>query len=166
MDMLMKTNTIMVKIADMAVLKKTGTLVTVGLGSCVGIALYDPLNKVGGLAHILLSNSQDFRNNNSFSHAKFADTAIPMLINEMERLGGKKNRLLAKIAGGSSLFSFQKTKFSIGENNIFMVKRVLQTMSLPLKGEDVGGVHGRTMRFFVETGKVVISTVGRDEKVL
>jgi chemotaxis protein CheD len=155
---------VVVKIADMAVLKEKGLIITVGLGSCVGITLYDPLVKVGGLAHILLSDSRNFKNQNSFNHAKFADTAIPLLVKKIEGLGGNKNRLSAKIAGGSQLFSFQKTSFSIGEDNIFAVKKALQAINIPIKGEDVRGTHGRTMRFFIDSGKVIVSTVGKEEK--
>ncbi|MDO9574675.1 MAG: hypothetical protein Q7I94_06735 [Candidatus Contubernalis sp.] len=94
-----------VKIADLAVLKNEGILVTIGLGSCVGIALYDPLIKVAGLAHIILSNSSLFTNRDNL--AKFADTAVPLLLTEMTRLGARKERVRAKIAGGSELFKYK-----------------------------------------------------------
>lgn len=158
--------TVMVKIADMAVLKETGLIITVGLGSCVGITLYDPLVRVGGMTHILLSNSRNFKNQGSINHAKFADTAIPLLVRKIESLGGRKNRLSAKIAGGSQLFSFQKTNFTIGEDNISAVREVLEKSSIPIRGEDVRGSYGRTMRLFIDTGKVIVSTVGKEEKEL
>jgi len=111
----MEDNTIKVKIADLAVKKNEGVIVTVGLGSCVGIALYDSVNKVGGLAHILLADSKLQNKNESFNKAKFADTAIPLLIGKMESLGAERKNLRAKIAGGSQLFNFQKKGISIGE---------------------------------------------------
>jgi chemotaxis protein CheD len=160
--------TLKVKIADLAVLRERGILLTVGLGSCVGIALHDAENKVGGLAHILLSCSCQFENRaNSFNPAKFADTAIPLLVEEMEKQGGKRSRMRAKIAGGSQLFSYRQSNgVSIGERNIEAVRQTLKKLEIPIRGEDVGGNYGRTMRFFVETGKVVISTVGKGEKEL
>lgn len=159
--------TVKVKISDMAILKKEGTLVTVGLGSCVGIALYDQENKVGGLAHILLPDSSLFTSRlNSFNPAKFADTAIPFLTDEMEKAGAKKRLLKAKIAGGGQLFSFQKAGCSVGEKNVKAVKYLLNKYKIPIKGEDVGGSKGRTMKFYVNSGKVIISTVGGIEKIL
>jgi chemotaxis protein CheD len=154
-----------VKIADWAVLKGQGVLMTIGLGSCVGIALYDAQNKVGGLAHILLADSRGFyRRPVPLNPAKFADTAIPLLVQEIEKAGGKRERLQAKIAGGSQLFMNQKPGNSVGEKNVQAVRRVLKELGIPIAGEDVGGNHGRTLRFFVETGQVIISTVGRGEK--
>ena len=100
--------TIQVKIADYAIIKEQGILVTYGLGSCVGIALYDPGRKVAGLAHILLNDSAKFRRPgvNSFNPAKFADTAIPLLLQD-GCPGASKAGITAKIAGGASLFSRQ-----------------------------------------------------------
>ena len=111
----MENNIIKVKIADLAVQKEQGIIITVGLGSCVGIALYDPASKVGGLSHILLSDSTQFNNmKRALNRAKFADTAIPLLTQEMEKMGAKRARLQAKIAGGSQLFAFQNNNISVG----------------------------------------------------
>ena len=158
---------IKVKISDMAILKGEGFLVTVGLGSCVGIAIYDPENKVGGLAHILLPDSAQFQNRlNSFNPAKFADTAIPLLTEKMGKAGAKKLLLKAKIAGGGQLFAFQRMGSSIGEKNVEAVRYLLNKYKIPLRGEDVGGCRGRTMRFDVNTGRVAITMVGGSEKIL
>ncbi len=157
--------TVKVKIADLAVLRDRGILITVGLGSCVGIAIYDSSNRVGGLAHILLADSEQFKNKgNNFNQAKFANTAIPVMVKEIEKLGGKPGKSYAKIAGGSQLFDFQKAGISVGEKNIEAVRNTLKQLGIPVKGEDVGGNHGRTMRFFVDSGRVAISTVGKGEK--
>ncbi len=157
-----------VKIADLAVLKGYGALITIGLGSCVGIALYDKKARVAGLAHILLADSSQFthKKKNDINPAKFADTAIPTLINLMELQGAEKRRIEAKIAGGSQLFSLNSNIVRVGVKNVEMVKRKLKELSISLTGEDVGGNYGRTMKIDVETGKVSIYTVGRDEKVL
>lgn len=151
-----------VKIADLAALKDDGVLITVGLGSCVGVALYDPATRVAGLAHILLADSTQFKNQNN--PAKFADTAIPRLVEEMVRLGAKPFRLGAKIAGGSQLFSFENNIISVGEKNIQMVRLTLSKLRIPLLAEDVGGSVGRTMKVFARDGRVVIATAGAGEK--
>jgi chemotaxis protein CheD len=155
---------IRVKIADLAVSKNEGVIITVGLGSCVGIALYDPTVKTAGLAHILLADSTMFKNQSN--PAKFADTAIPLLIEQMVKLGARPSRLQAKIAGGSQLFSFESSLISVGEKNICMVRIVLENLRIPVIGEDLGGSVGRTMKLFVPDGKVLISTVGTGEKQL
>lgn len=157
-----------VKIADLAVLKGSGMLITVGLGSCVGIALYDYHAKVAGLGHILLYDSQYFikRDGSEFNPAKYADTAIPALINRMEQEGADRKRLRAKISGGSQLFDLNKTAIKIGDKNVEMVKRKLKEYSIPLIAEDTGGNFGRTMKIEVETGKVYVTTVGREERIL
>ncbi len=156
--------TIKVKIADLAALKGTGILVTVGLGSCVGIALYDERGKVAGLSHVLLSDSTQFKHKKELNPAKFADTAIPALIKDMEKLGGVKRNLVAKIAGGSQLFKSNSNMMKVGDKNVEMVKKTLSSLSIPLIAEDVGGNYGRTMKFEVDTGVVYISTVGREIK--
>jgi chemotaxis protein CheD len=156
------TETIRVKIADLAAQRNEGLLITVGLGSCVGIALYDPVVKVGGLAHILLADSTMFRNQTN--PAKFADTAIPMLMEDMAGLGAKRSRLKAKIAGGSQLFSFENRVLSVGEKNIHAVRNVLASLHVPIVGEDVGGSVGRTVKLFVADGRVMVSCVGSAER--
>lgn len=156
------SNQVRVKIADYAVLRDEGLLITVGLGSCVGIALYDPVIRVAGLAHILLADSAMFKNQSN--PAKFADTAIPLLVEQMAAFGAKQNRLKAKIAGGSQLFSFEKSVISVGEKNIHSVRNVLGYMRIPILGQDVGGSVGRTMKVCVADGKVLVSTVGSPEK--
>ncbi|MCL5982896.1 MAG: chemotaxis protein CheD [Firmicutes bacterium] len=151
-----------VKIADLAVLKSDGLLITVGLGSCVGIAIYDPTARVAGLAHILLADSTNFKNRDN--PAKFADTAIPVLTGEMTRLGARSGRLLARIAGGSQLFSFENSMISVGEKNIQMVRQTLSRLKIPLLGEDVGGSSGRTMKVYANDGRVTVTVAGGEER--
>ncbi|NLZ28092.1 MAG: chemotaxis protein CheD [Firmicutes bacterium] len=157
-----------VKIADLAVLKSAGILITVGLGSCVGIALYDRQARVAGLAHVLLYDSRCFsrRGSSEPNPAKYADTAIPVLIDRMELAGADRKKIWAKISGGSQLFDLNKTAIRIGDKNVEMVKRTLKECSIPLIAEDTGGSCGRTMRMEVETGRVYITTIGREEKIL
>lgn len=155
--------TVHVKIADLAVKKENGVLVTFGLGSCIGIALYDKRSKVGGLAHILLNDSEKFKRPNvtTINPAKFADTAIPVLIKEMTAIGAKKENLEASIVGGASLFNFKSESGSVGDKNIESVRAGLKKAGIKITSEDVGGSCGRTMRLFVETGEVTITTAGK-----
>ncbi|HHX77615.1 MAG TPA: chemotaxis protein CheD, partial [Firmicutes bacterium] len=110
-----------VKIADFAVLKKEGLLITIGLGSCVGIAMFDPVARVAGLAHILLADSSQFAKRDNL--AKFADTAVPLTLEKMTSLGARHERIKAKIAGGSQLFSFKQNGESVGKRNVAAVMR-------------------------------------------
>lgn len=151
-----------VGIADLKIGKDPVKLVTIGLGSCVGISLYDKYRKIGGLSHIMLADSSKFNNNKN--KMKFADTAIPMLIIELEKLGANKRWLEAKIAGGASMFNFSDNSVmnDIGKKNIEMVEKVLRENKIPIIFSDVGGHRGRTMTLYTETGEVTIDTVGKD----
>lgn len=149
-----------VGIADLNAVISPDRLVTVGLGSCVGIALYDSVRGIGGLAHIMLPDSKQF--NTAANPMKFADTAIQILIEKMEKMGAKKNNITAKIAGGASMFSFSDKSMimDIGARNCAAVKKILLNESIPIKSEDTGGNKGRTMIFHVSNGAVQIRTVG------
>ncbi len=152
---------IRVKIAELAVRRESGLLLTSGLGSCVGVVLYDPVRKIGGMTHILLADSTMF-NPSSLNLLKYADTALPLMLDKMLREGALKKELVAKIAGGSHLFNYKKisspSKDTVGERNILAVKKTLKELKIPLRGEDVGGNFGRAMKFYVDTGKVIITS--------
>lgn len=147
-------------IAELNVTISPNKLITVGLGSCIGIALYDRNSGIGGLAHIMLPDSTAFTTiNNSI---KFADLAIPILIEKMMNQGANKRGFIAKIAGGASMFNFTDSKMvmDIGNRNSIAVKQALTKSSIPILGEDVGGNKGRTMIFDTSSGTVQIRTVG------
>lgn len=158
-----------VKIAEAAVRRKSGLMVAVGLGSCVGVALYDRVSKVGGMAHIFLSDSTQF-NGRPQNLMKFADTALPLLIDKMLREGAAKNKIIAKIAGGSELFNHNvsggTSENSIGQKNILAVKKVLQAEGIAIIGEDVGGNFGRTMKLYVDSGIVEVTSLKGYKKVI
>lgn len=156
--------TVRVKIADYGVLKRSGLLITIGLGSCVGIALYDAEARAAGLAHILLSESILFPNRENL--AKFADTAVPLLLAEMRRIGADKNRIRAKIAGGSELFKYKAGYDTVGARNIVAVKTALSEARIPILAADVGGCVGRTMQLCAESGQVLIKKVGQLQQEL
>lgn len=149
-----------VGIADLNITFSPGRLITVGLGSCVGIALFDKTKNLAGLAHIMLPDSTQF--NNITNQHKFADLAIPILLEKMEGQGANRRNIKAKIAGGASMFSFSDKSMimDIGARNSVAVKIALDKLSIPLLSEDVGGNKGRTMIFDAESGVVQIKTVG------
>ncbi|MTI80171.1 MAG: chemotaxis protein CheD [Firmicutes bacterium] len=151
---------IQVGIADYKVAVSPNKIITLGLGSCVGIALYDPMTKVGGLLHIMLPDSTQFKN--VTKPAKFADLGIPQMIRELERKGALKNRLQAKLAGGAQMFSGMDDKFvlNIGQRNTENTRKILKTMGIKTLAEEVGGNRGRTMILNLENGIVTIRTIG------
>ncbi|MDF9409323.1 chemotaxis protein CheD [Pelotomaculum isophthalicicum JI] len=157
---------IQVGIADLKVASQPDRLITLGLGSCVGLTLYDPAAKIGGLLHIMLPDSTQF--NSVTKPAKFADLGIPLLLSEIRRYGGKVSNLQAKIAGGAQMFSGLNEKFvlNIGERNIAMTKLTLKNLGIRILAEEVGGNRGRTMILDTTNGQVTIRTVGTPLKVI
>lgn len=156
----MEYNEIKVGIADLNVAFSPYKLITVGLGSCVGIAIYDKTVGLGGLAHIMLPDSSQF--NKITNQIKFADLAIPILIEDMIKKGAKLRNMTAKIAGGASMFNFpDKTiVMDIGNRNGIAVKNALNNLSIPILAEDIGGNKGRTLIFDTSNGLLLIRTVG------
>ena len=150
-------------IADMAVSASPNILRTI-LGSCVGICIYDPESKIGGMSHIMLPTSSKPANNLK----KYADTAIPFMIDEMIKLGSDKARMVVKLAGGATMFKHTENSMvgDIGQNNIVMAREVLSKFNIPILSEDVGGDHGRTIDFYLETGELKIKKIGEDSKII
>jgi chemotaxis protein CheD len=133
-------------------------LVSYGLGSCVALCLYDPLFKIGGMAHIMLPDSRvSGEKNHNFG--KFADTAVPYLIEKMREKGAIKFSLRAKIFGGSRMM-FNNSNISdwldIGSKNVIAVKSALKREGINLEEENVGGNLARTVLFFIEDGNVIV----------
>lgn len=157
---------IKVGMADMKVCKSPDGLTTLGLGSCVGVAIRDPITKVGGLAHVMLPDSTRVKSN--INEYKFADTCIDALVNDLVKLGASKTRLVAKIAGGAQMFSFQSKADTIrvGQQNVEASKAKLASLGIKLLAEDTGENYGRTVIFYPENGDFIIKAVGKDEKVI
>ncbi|WP_425447460.1 chemotaxis protein CheD [Dethiothermospora halolimnae] len=157
---------IKVGMADLAATSSPGKLITLGLGSCVGIVLYDKFKKVAGLAHIMLPSSLEIKNNSN--KAKFADTAIDILIEEMLSLGARKRSISAKIAGGSQMFSFNTKNdvLKIGARNVKATKEKLQSCNIPIISADTGGNYGRTIEINSEDGSLLVKTIGHGTKVI
>lgn len=149
---------IRVKVADYAVRNSGSVLSTIGLGSCVAIALYDQATGIGGLAHVLLPNEGMSRDRSN--RAKFSSTAVPLLIEEMRRIGAKGN-LTAKIAGGASMFAalIPVGGVNMGERNVIATRDALREHGIPIVGEDTGGEHGRSIYFNLRDGAVLIRSL-------
>ena len=153
---------IKVGIAQMDVVKAPNTIRTSGLGSCVGVVLYDESKQIAGLIHVMLPDSSLGRSD-AVNVAKFADTGIKALIELLKLEGVHAFRLKAKIAGGAQMFQFTSDKDSmrIGPRNVEAVKVELRKNSIPLVAEDTGGNSGRTIEFDPITSKLNIRTVNQ-----
>lgn len=159
---------IKVGMADLKTCVSPNGVTTLGLGSCVGIAIRDPATKIGGLAHVMLPDSTAIRNG-QLSVAKFADTGIVELVRQMEKLGANRSRMVAKIAGGATMFSFQggnSTMGQVGQRNVEASKAKLKELKIPILAEDTGAHYGRTVIFYPETGAFHIRAVGKSESII
>lgn len=157
---------IKVGMADANVCVAPDVITTLGLGSCVGIVLYDPVYKIAGLVHIMLPDSTKIMNNSN--KYKFADTGIDTLITDMMNIGAVRKNLVAKIAGGAQMFSFGNNldMMRIGERNVEATKIKLNSLGIKLLAEDTGSNYGRTIEFYPESGKLYIKSVGKELKII
>ena len=157
---------IKVGMADLNVCVSPDSITTLGLGSCVGIAVRDPVTKIGGLAHIMLPDSTSIRINTNIP--KFADTGIAELVKQVVAKGANRGRLVAKIAGGAQMFAFstKNDMVRVGERNVAASKQKLAQLKIPILAEDTGKNYGRTVIFYPETGDFVIRAVGKPERVI
>ena len=158
------SNIIKVGMADLKVCKSPDGLTTLGLGSCVGVALRDPIRKVGGLLHAMLPDSTVIKNNTCVE--KFVDSGLEELVKQMVRAGANKSRLEAKLAGGAQMFAFQRNSdlVKVGARNAEAARKKLSAMRIKLLAEDTGLNYGRTVIYYPETGIYVIKAVGKPEK--
>lgn len=156
-------NVVKVAMSDLKVVRAPQRLLTTGLGSCIGVCLFDPQAKIAGMAHIMLPDSRQSRG--IINPAKFADTAVPILIKEMERLGAEAARIVAKIAGGAQMFAFSNTNeiMRVGERNTQAVLAKLREEHIPVLVNETGGNFGRTIEFDASNGKLYIRTIDKGD---
>ncbi|WP_462332193.1 chemotaxis protein CheD [Schwartzia sp. (in: firmicutes)] len=155
---------IKVGMADYKVGRAPATIISYGLGSCIGVSLYDPQAKVGGLLHIMLPDSTQSRA--SENPAKFADTGVPLLLKDVLALGASRSRLVAKMAGGAQMFAFAKATdiMRVGARNAEAVKEQLKSLGIKLIAEDTGENYGRTVQINLENGVYTVKTMVKGEK--
>ncbi|OUJ18209.1 Chemotaxis protein, stimulates methylation of MCP protein [Methanonatronarchaeum thermophilum] len=150
-----------VGIGDYQITENGNTLKTNGLGSCVGVAIYDKKNEIAGLLHAMLPSYEDSRDTNP---AKYVDTGIEKLVNQMAEKGSNKKHLEAKIVGGSNMFDFSGENGTIGERNTKAAREKLKELNIPLKNEDTGGKYGRSIKLKPRSWNLEIKSVKKGVK--
>jgi len=155
---------IKVGMADLQAGKDPCMITTLGLGSCVGISLYDRSTRISGMAHVMLPSSKQARDNTNV--AKFADTGIVYLLNSMVKMGANKSTIVAKLAGGAQMFAFKDVSdiMRIGDRNVEASREMLAMLKIPVLSEDVKGNYGRTIELYSADGRVHIKTIGHGTK--
>lgn len=156
---MISSGSLIVGMADMNIAKDNGILITLGLGSCVGIALYDPVAKIAGLAHSMLPDSKEIKNNANI--AKFVDLATIKLAKDMISYGAQQNRIVAKLAGGAQMFAYSSNQLNmrIGDRNIEAAEHMLKRLGIKVLSKDVGKNFGRTVELHAKDGSFVIKTI-------
>lgn len=144
-----------VGVAEYAVGSGEVRLTTTGLGSCLGIALFDPEANVAGLAHVMLPEPDGDDDDDA---AKFVTTGIACMLTELVAVGAEKSRVEAKLAGGSSMLEFASVDQPIGDRNVEAARRTLGEHGITVVGEDVGGGHGRSLELHAETGRLIVTS--------
>ena len=158
----MAENTIVLGMADLMVIRAPVKLVTLGLGSCIGLVVYDSTAKVAGMAHIMLPNSRGLMGSEKVG--KFADTAVPALIDAMEKQGAVKSRIKAKLAGGAQMFALPGMSadfLTVGAKNVTETKKRLSLLRIALIASDTGGNKGRTIEFSTSSWMLKVKTLGK-----
>ncbi len=161
---------LIVGISDLKIANPPDKLITYALGSCVGICLLDSIAKVGGMSHIMLPTKSVAPSDNNVY--KFADTAIPELVKQMEKRGAMRMRIKAKIAGGAQMFgntsSSDKSNamWQIGQRNVNAVLDMLRKMAIPILAQDVLENYGRTVEFDPATGIMMVKSLNKQIKQL
>lgn len=152
-----------VGIAEYDVTTNGAPLTTSGLGSCLGIGMYDEHAGVAGLVHVMLPSADEVDGSNP---AKFADTGIEALLEAMEREGADRTRVRAKVAGGSDMLDFSENGSSIGSRNAEKVRETLDAYGVPVVAEDLGGDHGRSVKLEADTGNLVVKSANTESITL
>ncbi len=154
---------VIVGMADMKVCGETGsTVVTYSLGSCVGVCIYDPVARVGGILHFMLPESKLSPEKAAQRPYMFADVGIPLLFHEAYRLGASKGRIVVKAAGGAQVLD-PAGLFNIGKRNILALRKILWQNGVMLGATALGGTVNRTMSLDLGTGLVLLKTSGEGE---
>ncbi len=154
---------IVVGVGDMAVSdKQDDVIVTYSLGSCIGVAIYDPKARVGGMLHYMLPESKIDPTKAKKNPAMFGDTGIPLLFKTCYSLGAKKQNLIVKVAGGANILD-ENGIFNIGKRNYMVLKKLFWRNNVRIAAEHVGGKVNRTLRLEISSGKFFLKVAGEGE---
>lgn len=155
-----------VGIGEIVIAKSPTFLTARGLGSCIGLTIYDPLLKLGGMAHVMLPDSTNFERVDNLN--KFADKAVPALVEGMCRQTANPRRLIVKLVGGAKMFAFSQSRAGgdIGAQNALKVTAALEQLGLKVFVQDVGGTKGRTVTLNTSTGELLVKVLGCGERIL
>jgi chemotaxis protein CheD len=155
-----------VGVADMKASGQVGDLVvTHALGSCLGIAAYDPVAQIGGILHVMLPLSTINPEKAKTNPFMFVDTGLPHFFRDLYAKGGVKKRMIVKVAGGANVQNNGHDRFAIGKRNYIVLKKMLWKNSVLINSEDVGGSSARTMHLEIGSGRVTISTAGQTKEL-
>jgi chemotaxis protein CheD len=146
---------VIVGVGELGLAEYPHVLVTQALGSCVGLALWDSMRRAGGMAHVMLPELGDSARGDGNIH-RFASQAVPTLIDKLADAGSPKRRLVAKLAGGAAMFGGDSGLPRIGDRNVAEVKQQLANAGIPVRGEDTGGSHARTIELHLDTGILLV----------
>jgi len=155
--------TIMLGVGDLGASRSPGDVVkTLALGSCVAVVVLDPASRSVGMVHVALPESEIAPEKAAAKPGYFADTGVPFLVEELRRIGGTRNgtNFIVKLVGGASVMDPNNT-FNIGKRNLLAIKKILWSLGMGAKAEDVGGHISRSVEADVDTGRVVITSAGR-----
>ena len=159
---------VVIGMAELEVLKGDGVFSCIGLGSCIGLFMLDPVSNVAGMVHVMLPEA--FADKPVDRPGKFANTGVPELLSQMEKAGASKNRIIAAMAGGACVFKFAtddtRSRFDIGARNTVAVTAALKKLGIPLKAQDTGGNLGRSVTAVLESGHVRVRTITESERLL
>ena len=156
-------NSIAIGLAELKISRSPDdVLVAFGLGSCLGIGMYDPILHLGAMLHAVLP----INNDSNVEHSKYVDSGIVMLLDLMIKSGAQKNRIITKMAGGANMLNVSSlsSTFDIGNRNIDAARLTFSKMGIRLKSEEVGGKIGRTVRLYVASGRYTIRMMGSQER--
>ncbi len=156
---------LVVNISDMKISSNPEeVIITYSLGSCIAVVLYDPVLRIGGMIHIMLPESQIEKDPQRTNPYKFVDTGVPLLFKDLLGRGSKRNHLIVKLIGGSNVMDANKF-FNIGERNHIAIRKILWKNNILIKNEDIGGTKSRTVKLFIDSGKVVVSNAFEEYEV-
>lgn len=157
--------TMIIGMAELGVVKAPQHIATLGLGSCVGVVLYDKMNKIGGMVHIVMPDSGK---RPDVLRAKFADTGVDELLQQMLKAGANRRMITAKLAGGAHMFggTGRSDALRVGERNAYNSKIAVLKLKIPIVAEDLGGSYGRTIELDPGDGMLMVKTVGKGVKVI